>query len=263
VSCTAFFDRGGLFSNTPSRSSAPAGEGDLQTRLEEAFGSGIEVRQRHASADACLRAVRQARHLDRIPLTSDGAPVPVEVWVPDVPADLPALRTESYGWVAFARDRSPAVVITPPDPVWVYVVAFEGDQTVKDAATQLERRTRDDVRLDGARWDGDRADAADPVAVLRYPPGQWAVPATSEEHRKILEVVLEWTRDGGTLLGAVASATMTGGVGLARRPLAAARGSLLAVEFAARLEASLLPTYVVPALRREAIWLVVRTGRVL
>lgn len=220
----------------------PMGERDLESQLQEIFGGGVEVRLRHGSADAALRAVSQAQHLDRIPLTATGRTVPVEVWVPDVPADLPALSTTAYGWVAFVRDRSAEAVAAPLDEVSVYLLVVQGDETARDVAGRLDEGWTPDL---------------DPVAVLTYPAAEWGVPQAAEVHERILRAVRELIQqDLGRLIGVVGSAD-----GLPRRPLATARAALLAVALHDGVEPGLIPTFVVAG-TPEAIWLVIGAGQI-
>ena len=78
------------------------------TRSRRSSDRNVTLRLHHNSADAAVRAVTEAQHLDRIPLDRPAAKPTVDVWVPDTAADLPAAFTPSYGWIAFARDRSRA-----------------------------------------------------------------------------------------------------------------------------------------------------------
>src|SRR5262249_24063328 len=115
---------------------APAGAGPLQPQVEAIFGSNVIVRLHHNSADAALRAVTGAQHLDRIPLDQPENKPVVDVWIPDVAADLPAVRTESYGWIAFARCRDEAV--PAPDQVKVFsVLAYKNEHDLAHVAKRL------------------------------------------------------------------------------------------------------------------------------
>ena len=51
---------------------APLGTKDPERQLSSIFDP-VPVTVRHATADAALRAVSEAQHLDRIPLTAQGA----------------------------------------------------------------------------------------------------------------------------------------------------------------------------------------------
>ena len=133
-----------------------AGARDIADQLRAMFGT-VRVTVRHSSADAALRAVAAAQHLDRIPLTLDGGgdnPA-VEVWVPDVLADLPEVTTPAYGWVAFVRDRGRVAAPPPVDVVDVHSAADPDNDLTKFA--------------EGLPTDHD------PFATLTYPAGEWAV----------------------------------------------------------------------------------------
>ena len=148
-----------------------AGAEDIADQLRAMFGT-VKVTVRHSSADAALRAVTAAQHLDRIPLTLDGGgdDPAVEVWIPDVLADLPEVTTPAYGWVAFVRDRTRVVLPDPPpvDVVEVYSVREPGKE-LKDFANSLPTD-------------------ADPFATLTYPAGEWAVSTEGDRQARSIEV---------------------------------------------------------------------------
>ena len=82
------------------------GEGtSLEDWLDATFGPAVQLRVDACSADVAVSAVNLAQHLDRIPLAGNPDPPPgVLVLVPETLADLPAVRTERYPWVAFVRE---------------------------------------------------------------------------------------------------------------------------------------------------------------
>ncbi len=213
---------------------APAGDGDLQGRVEALFGSNVVVRLQHNSADAALRAVTRAQHLDRIPLDQPGNKPVVDVWIPDVTADLPPVRTQSYGWIAFTRCRDAAVVVPAVDQVAVYIVSAKAQEDLKTAAE----------RLAGEDWK-----MGAPVATLEYPPAEWGVPES--------EAALEAIRDK---LAEYSDVRLVGVIGLARtdfrRPLAAVRAMLLPTGFWPGSEPLLPMTYIAQRAGDEAIVLV-------
>lgn len=86
----------------------PDGEdpNDLRGHFQAVFGGNVDVTVCRCSADAVARAVEAAQHLDRIPLGPAEPRPQVLVLVPGVPADLEAVRAQSYGWVAFVRGRA-------------------------------------------------------------------------------------------------------------------------------------------------------------
>ncbi|MDR7081035.1 hypothetical protein J2X01_000304 [Arthrobacter ginsengisoli] len=87
----------------------PGQEGRSLQSLTAFFGGKVGLRLIRSSADAALSAVAEAQHLDRIPLnprTENQALI--DVYIPSVEADLDAVRTETYGWLAFVRRRRTA-----------------------------------------------------------------------------------------------------------------------------------------------------------
>lgn len=246
---------------------APLGIEDLERQLLSVFDP-IPVTVRHASADAALRAVSEAQHLDRIPLKppgggagdadrDNGAPgnnPAVEVWIPDVPADLPAVYTPSYGWVAFVRARECCVAVPPvpvPDQVVVYTRLLDGDATLEQFAELLEKDFAAAVKEAGAA-----------VATLTYPAAEWAVPLDQPAQDAVqaaYDALVQQAAGGApsaTLVGVVGSYRVQG-----RRPLALARAELLAVSLGdvfapnASRDAGIGPVFLVPA-PAETIWLV-------
>ena len=89
----------------------PAGLGEspktapqLKRWLEDIFEGAVWLSVEECSADVALSAVALAQHMDRIPLVADAENGPaVQILVPAIPADLPAVTTPRYGWVAFVR----------------------------------------------------------------------------------------------------------------------------------------------------------------
>ncbi|HEX8973540.1 hypothetical protein [Oryzihumus sp.] len=72
--------------------------------LEVIFQGAVQLSVELCSADVALSAVALAQHLDRIPLAAHAEKGPVvQILVPGIPADLPAVTTSRYGWVAFVR----------------------------------------------------------------------------------------------------------------------------------------------------------------
>lgn len=219
---------------------APLGGDDLEGQLRSVFDP-VPVTVRHASADAALRAVSEAQHLDRIPLIAasgdaddasrDDAPSggnpAVEVWVPDVPADLPAVSAASYGWVAFVRARECCAAVPPasvPDQVAVYTHRLD------DAQLPDERRPLDDFALLVQKeFAGAVQETGGAVATLAYPAAAWAVPEDQSARAAVQAAYDGMVRAaaGGT------SVTLVGVLGTylahERRSLALARAELLAV----------------------------------
>jgi len=190
----------------------PSGKVGL-AEVQAIFGPNVLVRLKHNSADAALRAVTEAQHLDRIPLDRPSAKPVVDVWVPDTAADLPAVFTPSYGWIAFARDRSEPVTAVEPatDPVEVYLITADGDEPF---ANVVKRFTKQQKLADSDR-----------LATLHYPSAEWGVPTPEATvvalGTKVKELMLQAER---RLIGVIGTARSD-----PRRPLAAARAALLPV----------------------------------
>jgi hypothetical protein len=215
---------------------APADDGELQQQVGAIFGANVVTHLHHNSADAALRAVTGAQHLDRIPLNQpDHKPV-VDVWVPDVVADLPAVRTQSYGWIAFTRCRDEAVVSTPAaDLVAVFTLSAAKSETLDGVAERLRR----------GGWK-----TGEPLATLQYPPAEWGVPTPEDSLAKIRQTVKQ-IDPKEHLVGVIGLASAE-----SRRPLAAARAALLPVGLDADGDVQLPATYVAHHDGGEAIWLV-------
>ena len=234
----------------------------------------MPVTVRHATADAALRAVSEAQHLDRIPLKPpaaetgdagrDGTPAgnnpAVEVWIPDVPADLPAVFTPSYGWVAFIRARecclaAPTATVPAQDQVAVYThLLSDGDETIERFAERLQSEFAEVV-----------LEAEIAVATLTYPAAEWAVPQDQSAQDAVQAAYDALVQPPG---GQEPSATLAGVVGSylnqGRRPLALARAELLAISLgdaftpqAPRPGTGLIMLVPAPA---ETIWLVFTAG---
>jgi hypothetical protein len=214
----------------------PAGKAPLQEQVEAIFGPNVTIRLRHNSADAAVRAVTEAQHLDRIPLDQPAAKPAVDVWIPDTPADLPAVFTPSYGWIAFARDRSERVVVAQvTDPVEIYIVVAGNREDNLAAVVTLV--------TDGELPKGE------PVSTLHYPSAEWGVPesedAVAEVQRRLTK---ELTQSRRRLLGVIGLARTD-----PRRPLAGARAALLQAGFSDDGPLRLPATAVVRQDRPEAI----------
>ena len=214
-----------------------AGQGDLQSRVEAVFGSHVKVHLRHGHADQALRAVTEGQHLDRIPLHESEIIPEVDVWVPDVRADLPVVQTDSYGWIAFVRRRREAC---PPNAVEVSTLTLD---LVRDS----KALARDVVT--------GQTQGVTPLTTLSYPAAGWAVPTDDAAHNTIAAEVDDWRKRNlrpFLMIGTAADAT--------RRPLALARAGLLAAEL--QLDDpgfGLLPTLVAVAPEPERIVIVVVT----
>ena len=248
---------------------APLGTEDPETQLKSIFDP-VPVTVRHATADAALRAVSEAQHLDRIPLkppaagagdagrdnTPSGKNPTVEVWIPDVPADLPAVSTPSYGWMAFVRARECCVAVPPvpaPDQVAVYTRLLGNDATLEQFAELLQKDFAEVVKEAGAA-----------VATLTYPAAEWAVPqdqSAQDAVQAAYDAFVQPAASGApsvTLAGVVGSYLVQG-----RRPLALARAELLAVSLgdafapqASRATGAGIGSILLVPAQVETIWLV-------
>jgi hypothetical protein len=183
--------------------------GDVAKYFGSVFGPDVDLRICYCRADDAVRAVEQAQHLDRIPLDK---PVPqstprVDVLVPSEPADLPALYTTSYPWVAFVR--RPAPPCEPVDEVAVYLMNVASDDP-DQAAQDILATTLKNHRLPDKHFVWQKQ--------LNYPVGTYAVPTPSEVYDEIQAII-------------TSNKYQVVGVGLAsaedRQPLAIVRTLLL------------------------------------
>ena len=175
---------------------------NLRERLTVLFGDNVDLRFCHTRADYVAHALEQSQHLDRIPLDPSDYRPQVDILIPDVPADLPALQTANYGWVAFVRRRE-ARCEEPnerKDAVQVYYLHAALDDT------------QDSIQK------GELPDTARRVGELTYPADTWAYPGG--------EVVLEIPFNNELDLALIAITTSKD-----RVPLASLRAALFAAEF--------------------------------
>jgi hypothetical protein len=211
----------------------PSGQQDLQARLTVAFGNNVDLRFCECRADYVPCALEAAQHLDRIPLDQADRHPQVDILIPAQPADLPATRTASYGWVAFARRRDRGCDRDARyDEVDVYVADTE--QRIDAIIKQL-----------GVG----RMPFHDPITV-RYPAGEWGVMTPPQAYLDVQAKIGSGPPELGVqaVVGVASSAD--------RRPLMAARAGLFVVplenEYA---DVSIARTYVVApkSAMREAI----------
>jgi hypothetical protein len=112
---------------------APILDGDGgRAQVDRLFtGTAVKLRFCEVRADYVAGAVQAAQHLDRIPLDGQAFPRPeVDILVPSVSADLPPLKADSYGWVAFVR-HSPSSCEPEIEQVGVYLVEMAVDDGVE------------------------------------------------------------------------------------------------------------------------------------
>jgi hypothetical protein len=193
----------------------PTGKGPLSEQVQAIFGPNVVVKLHHNSADAAVRGVTEAQHLDRIPLDRPAAKPTVDVWIPDTAADLPAVFTPSYGWIAFARNRSEPVEAPRPatEPVEVYLIFADGDENFRHV---VERIIGSEVLPE-----------AEQLATLRYPRAEWGVPTPEDAVTELGSTLGKLLRESRMrLLGVIGTASTD-----PRRPLAGARAALLPVSF--------------------------------
>jgi hypothetical protein len=163
---TSLYEKG--FTELPPAGFVPGAdsEAELERRLDALFDDRVAWRTCSTSADAVARAVDDAQHLDRIPLTRAKDLPQVDVLVPDRAPDLPALRTE-YGWVAFVRRRAIECRVGV-DEVEVYIVEVDSDEIRQIFAQGL----RDWMYLQ--KWLGTQPQER--LGTLRYPENTWRFP---------------------------------------------------------------------------------------
>jgi hypothetical protein len=173
--------------------------------FQSRFGLQVAVEVEATRADCALRALKDAQHLDRIPLDAP-EPYPfVRLFVPSEPADLPSLvPQDGYSWMVFTRGCGRPRC----DDVDVYVI--ESDPEDPEGAfnkfTELLKS----------------ADPPDPVT-LSYPRDTWAVPGPADALKAIRKEVPP-EKDERQFIVIGVSATYD------RQSLALARAGLLTVD---------------------------------
>jgi hypothetical protein len=242
----------------------PDGDRSLEDRLDAVFAGAARLRLVRCTADAAVTAVGLAQHLNRIPLRANAdPPVDLVILVPDIAADLPALSTPGYGWVAFVREPQVAVISrrrpdpspTPaPAPGSAAPAAPAAATAVQDTATvrahvveASSSRARYAQRLDAAA-------AGAPAAEIRFPGGGWELAADASAVRRLRKAV---DKSGPYSSVDVVATTADP----AQEPLAAARARALAAQIGI---GDTDPPGAVYATRRDgpdAVFLMVRRTR--
>ena len=248
----------------------PLGTEDPARQLQSIFDP-VPVTVRHATADAALRAVGEAQHLDRIPLKPPGGGAgdadrattrprrAIRPWKSGSRTCPPISRrcyTPSYGWVAFVRARECCVAVPPvpaPDQVAVYTHLLGDGATLEQFAELLQKDFAAVVK---------EAEAA--VATLTYPAAEWAVPQDQSARDAVqaaYDALVQPAAAGApsaTLAGLVGSYLVQG-----RRPLALARAALLAVSLgdafapqASRATGAGIGSILLVPAPAETVWLV-------
>jgi hypothetical protein len=236
----------------------------VQRWLDVIFVGAVQPRLEVCSADVALSAVALAQHLDRIPLVARAEIGPVvQILVPGVAADLPAVTTTRYGWVAFVRSprfgqrkfelvpprQSPAPGGQPSAPDEAPAAGGAPDEA---SPVGVHVVTAPSFR---GRYLNRVADAAaEPVITeLGFPGSGWASAADDEVMESIREAV---TRDGGRLVDMVVTTPDAD-----REPLMAARARALAMRLGLAEPES--PVGVFPAVvdGPEAVYLMIRRAR--
>ena len=229
----------------------PPDRDELERGLKALFAGRVDWRICSASADAIARAVDQAEHLDRIPLTHAKDRPQVDILVPDVRPDLAALET-TYGWVAFVRRRELRCTETP-DLQEVPVYLMEVDDT-----GVLERSVAGDRELRSLFVDAEATDATrthpsvlekPPIGTLLFPPDGWEYPGNT--------AALEMLQyDDREVLMAVALT-----LDADRRPLGALRAHLFLASFVEQRRFVPVEAVTAPAAPEEVIVIVVGSRR--
>ncbi len=142
--------------------------------LTAALGNALELRIVHCPPDAAVSAVGLAQHLDRIPLVRNADPAPqVLILIPDVPADLPAVRTDVLGWVAFVREPELSADLKrarpqPQEaPVAVHVLTAPNVRARYLPAMEAAAPAEPVMRVDYLEQDWQLLTAADELAAVR------------------------------------------------------------------------------------------------
>jgi hypothetical protein len=263
----------------------------LESWLEVIFEGAVRLSVEECSADVALSAVALAQHLDRIPLVAQAENGPVvQILVPAIPADLPAVTTPRYGWVAFVRsprigrasfERVPGEQPQAPggeppaadkEPAAHDAPAAEEAPAEAPAAEEApaEAPAAEEAPQEAAsvgvhvveapsfrgRYLSRVADtAAQPAVVELSFPGQGWAPADDDQAMASIRAAV--TRDGGRLADIVVTTSDA-----EREPLMAARARALAMRL--RLGEPGSPTGVFPAVADgpEAIYLMIRRAPV-
>jgi len=245
----------------------------LETWLDAVFDGAAVPRVARCTADVAVTAVGLAQHLDRIPLTRFAdPPVEIRILVPDIPADLPAVSTPDYGWLAFVREpqllefarrrqipeppppESQPAPQTQPAPVPPASQAPGPPAEVQGGLAVAARVV--DAPSSRARY-AQRVEAAGaepPAAEVRFAGSGWEMAADTDAVRTLREAI----DDGGPYSSLDVVATTANP---AREPLAAARASALAAQLGLGGTGTASAVY---AMRRdgpEALFLMVRRAR--
>ena len=256
----------------------------VQRWLDVIFDGAVQPHLEVCSADVALSAVALAQHLDRIPLVAQAEIGPVvQILLPGVPADLPAVTTTRYGWVAFVRSprfgqrrfepapprQSPAPGGQPPAPDEPPAAGGAPDEPpaaggapdeppaaggAPDEASTVGVHVVTAPSFRGRYLNRVAAAAAEPaITELSFPGSGWAPTDDNEVMESIREAV---TRDGGRLVDVVVTTPDTD-----REPLMAARARALAMRLG--LAGPESPVGVFPAVvdAPEAMYLMIRPER--
>jgi hypothetical protein len=229
----------------------------LAAWLYDIFDGAVQLHLEPCSADVALSAVALAQHMDRIPLVAHTENGPeVQILVPAVPADLPAVTTTRYGWVAFVRSprigRRKIELASGGQPLVTGEVPATGEALHEASTVGVHVVNAPPFR---GRYLNRVADAATeaPVTELSFPGSGWAPADDDEVMESIREAV---TRDGGRLADVVATTADAD-----RGPLMAARARALAMRLGLSEPES--PVGVFPAVvdGPEAVYLMIRRAR--
>ena len=253
------------------------GDQSLDTWLDAVFGGTVQLRVARCSADVAVSAVGLAQHLDRIPLAARAdPPVAVGILVPDILADLPAVATADYGWLAFVREprvgrisrpdrqAEPVPAATPSAPETVPAEpptapaepppAPAEPPAAPETATVAAHVVEAPASRARYRQRVETAAAEAPTARVRFAGDGWDLAADAAALRRLRKAVEE----GGPYSAVDVVATTADPAG---EPLAAARARALAAQL--RLGDTEMPSavYSVPGDGADAVFLMVRRVR--
>ena len=250
----------------------------LERWLHDIFGGAVQLHLEVCSADVALSAVALGQHLDRIPLAVPTKnPPAVQILIPAISADLPAVTTTRYGWVAFVRSprigqrkfqsvpggQAPAAGEAPAAAGEAPAAAGEAPAAggeasaaggVPDEASTVGVHVVTAPPFRGRYLNRVAEAAAEPVITeLSFPESGWTPADGDEVIESIREAV---TRDGGRLVDMVVTTPDAD-----REPLMTARARALVMRLGLAEPES--PVGVFPAVADgpEAVYLMIRRAR--
>jgi hypothetical protein len=225
---------------------------DHEDWLTAALGDALELQIVHCPPDFAVSAVGLAQHLDRIPLTGYPENRPqVLILVPDMPADLPAVRTDRPGWVAFVRQPDVQADRSQPRPQ--SQSQSQSQPRPQQASVGVHVLTAPSART-RYRQVVEVAAQADPVMRVDYPEQGWQLLTSADE----LEALRGPIAELGPQAGVDVLATTAD---VARQPLAAARARALTAALGLDAEGRTGGVYARQLDGDDAVFLLVRGPR--